>query len=54
MRRKPGLGLARDGSVGKAGWGYVRSFALVFVLDSPFGRLRAAPYRPFGLPFEMK
>lgn len=54
MRRKPGLGLARDGPVGKAGWGYVRSFVLVFVLDFPFGHLRAAPYRPFGLSFETK
>ena len=50
MRRKPGLGLARDGSVGKAGWGYVRSFVLVFVLDFPFGHLRAAPYLPFTFP----
>ena len=54
MRWKPGLGLARDGSVGKAGGGYVRSFDLVFVLDFPFGHLRAAPYCPFGLPFETK
>lgn len=50
MRRKPGLGLARDGSVGKVGWGYVRSFGLVFVLDFPFGHLRTAPCRPFTFP----
>ena len=43
-----------DESVGKAGWGYVRSFVLVFVLDFPFGHLRAAPYRPLGLPVETK
>ena len=48
MRRKPGLGLARDGSVGKAGWGYVRSFALVFVLELSFWHLHATP-RCFSL-----